>query len=88
MRLKKRVEQHDVLVVGVGVFGAWTALSWPPWASVLLVDAYGPGNSRASSGGESRISDSALIVYTRWRPVTGAVERTFSRNDGIAGVIS
>src|SRR3954466_14329780 len=47
--------QH-VAVVGAGVFGAWTA-----WhlrrggAAVTLVDAWGPGHSRASSGGESRI---------------------------------
>src|SRR4051812_12380613 len=47
---------QQVTVVGAGVFGAWTA-----WhlrrggASVTLVDAFGPGHSRASSGGESRI---------------------------------
>src|SRR5438874_8661996 len=47
---------QDVAVVGAGVFGAWTA-----WhlrrggASVALVDAWGPGHSRASSGGETRI---------------------------------
>ena len=47
---------QDVAVVGAGVFGAWTA-----WhlrrggASVALVDAWGPGHSRSSSGGESRI---------------------------------
>ena len=47
---------YDVAVVGAGVFGAWTAY-WlrRAGAEVLLVDAYGPGNSRASSGGESRI---------------------------------
>ena len=46
----------DVAIVGAGVFGAWTAdrLSHAG-ASVILLDAYGPGNSRASSGGESRI---------------------------------
>jgi len=46
----------DVVVVGAGVFGAWTA--WHlvnAGASVTLVDAYGPGNSRSSSGDESRI---------------------------------
>ena len=47
---------YDVVVVGAGVFGAWTAYQLRlAGASVLLVDAYGPGNSRASSGGESRI---------------------------------
>ena len=47
---------YDVVVVGAGVFGAWTAYRLRlEGASVLLIDAYGPGNSRASSGGESRI---------------------------------
>jgi monomeric sarcosine oxidase len=47
---------YDIAVVGAGVFGAWTAYQLNlAGASVLLVDAYGPGNSRASSGGESRI---------------------------------
>jgi sarcosine oxidase len=58
-----------VVVVGAGVFGAWTA-----WhlrrggASVALVDAWGPGHSRASSGGESRIirmGYGADEIYTR-----------------------
>lgn len=47
---------YDVAVIGSGVFGAWTAYQLRlAGASVLLLDAYGPGNSRASSGGESRI---------------------------------
>jgi sarcosine oxidase len=46
----------DIAVVGAGVFGAWTAYQLRrAGADVLLVDAYGPANSRASSGGESRI---------------------------------
>ena len=46
----------DVAVVGAGVFGAWTAYQLrKAGADVLLIDAYGPANSRASSGGESRI---------------------------------
>jgi sarcosine oxidase len=49
-------EHFDVVVVGAGVFGSWTAyLLNHAGAKVALVDAYGPGNSRASSGGESRI---------------------------------
>lgn len=43
-------------VVGAGSFGAWTARHLRrAGLSVLLLDAYGPGNARASSGGESRI---------------------------------
>ena len=45
-----------VLVVGAGAFGGWTALSLlRRGARVTLIDAWGPGNLRASSGGESRI---------------------------------
>jgi monomeric sarcosine oxidase len=47
---------YDVAVVGAGVFGAWIAYQLRArGCSVLLLDSYGPGNSRASSGGESRI---------------------------------
>jgi glycine/D-amino acid oxidase-like deaminating enzyme len=46
----------DVVVVGAGVFGVWTAHHLiESGARVTLVDAYGPGNSRSSSGDESRI---------------------------------
>jgi len=45
-----------VAVVGAGAFGGWTALQLRErGARVTLLDAWGPGNSRASSGGETRI---------------------------------
>lgn len=45
-----------VAVVGAGAFGGWTALSLlRRGARVTLIDAWGPGNSRASSGGETRV---------------------------------
>jgi len=45
-----------ILVVGAGAFGGWTALHLlRRGAQVTLVDAWGPGNARASSGGETRI---------------------------------
>lgn len=47
---------YDVAVVGAGVFGAWTAYQLQRTGKrVVLIDAYGPGNSRSSSGDESRI---------------------------------
>ncbi|MFZ0061715.1 MAG: FAD-dependent oxidoreductase [Pyrinomonadaceae bacterium] len=49
-------QTYDVAVIGAGVFGAWTAYQLSrAGKTVLLVDAYGPGNSRSSSGGESRM---------------------------------
>jgi glycine/D-amino acid oxidase-like deaminating enzyme len=45
-----------IAVIGAGAFGGWTALQLlERGARVTLVDAWGPGNSRASSGGETRI---------------------------------
>jgi sarcosine oxidase len=65
-----KLKTYDVVVVGAGVFGAWTAWQLARRGQcVLLVDAYGPGNSRASSGGESRIirmGYGADELYTRW----------------------
>ena len=44
------------MVVGAGAFGGWTALSLlRAGARVTLVDAWGAGHSRASSGGETRV---------------------------------
>jgi sarcosine oxidase len=60
----------DVAVVGSGVFGAWIA--WflaQKGRRVALLDAYGPGNARASSGGQTRIIRMGYgdqEIYTRW----------------------
>ena len=60
----------DIAVIGSGVFGAWTSyFLQKSGAQVTLLDAYGPANSRASSGGESRIirmGYGADDIYTRW----------------------
>lgn len=45
-----------IIVVGAGAFGGWSALQLlREGAKVTLLDAWGPGNSRASSGGETRV---------------------------------
>jgi sarcosine oxidase len=69
---KKMTNQKpwDSVVIGAGVFGAWTA--WhlrKAGQRVLLLDAVGAANARASSGGESRLtrgSYGADEVYTRF----------------------
>lgn len=61
---------YDVAVVGAGAFGAWTALQLARRGKkVVLLEAYGPGHSRSSSGDESRIirmGYGADEIYTRW----------------------
>ncbi len=56
-------------VIGAGAFGAWTAYHLRRAGhNVTLLDEYGPANSRASSGGESRIIRASYgkdEVYTR-----------------------
>jgi glycine/D-amino acid oxidase-like deaminating enzyme len=48
--------RNSVIVVGAGAFGGWTALQLlKKGAMVTLLDAWGPANSRASSGGETRV---------------------------------
>ena len=67
------------MVVGAGAFGGWTALALlRAGMRVTLVDAWGAGNSRASSGGETRViravyngvplySEMAARAFTLWR---------------------
>src|SRR5215212_8135533 len=48
--------KQRIVVVGGGAFGGWTALQLRKMgADVLLVDAWGPGNSLSSSGGKTRV---------------------------------
>ena len=68
-----------IVVVGSGAFGVWTAHHLlDAGARVTLVDAYGPGNSRSSSGDETRIlrcgygpdrvySEMARTSLSQWR---------------------
>jgi sarcosine oxidase len=60
----------DVAVVGGGAFGAWTAL-WlrEQGARVTLLDSYGPGNSRSTSGDETRqirAGYGSREAYSKW----------------------
>ena len=45
----------DIVVIGAGAWGSWTALHLRKMgAKVTVVDSYGAGNSRATSGDETR----------------------------------
>jgi glycine/D-amino acid oxidase-like deaminating enzyme len=58
-----------VAVVGAGAFGGWAALHLRrAGADITLVDAWGPGNARASSGGETR------VIRTMYGPTRRNVE--------------
>ena len=61
--------KSHVAVIGAGVFGAWTAHHLlRAGHRVTLVDQLGPAHSRASSGGESRLTRAAYgkdAIYTR-----------------------
>lgn len=63
------------VVVGAGAFGGFSALELlrRGWR-VTLVDAWGPGNSRASSGGETRVIRG---VYGKERVYTEMAARAF-----------
>jgi monomeric sarcosine oxidase len=77
----------DTVVIGAGVFGAWTA--WrlrQAGQTVVLVDAWAPAHSRASSGGESRMIRGAYgadEVYTRMALESLEEWRTLSAHAGL-----
>jgi monomeric sarcosine oxidase len=64
------LRNFDCAVIGAGVFGAWIAYRLcQSGRTVALIDTLGAGNSRSSSGGESRIIRSSYgpdEIYARW----------------------
>jgi len=62
-----RPRSADTIVVGAGVFGAWTAeMLRRTGRKVELVDAWGPAHARASSGGESRLTRAGYGTSRRY----------------------
>ena len=54
-RVRAAQPAPEAVVIGAGAFGAWTAFHLRKLgAQVTLVDAWGPGNSRSTSGDETR----------------------------------
>ncbi|MGQ0539199.1 MAG: FAD-dependent oxidoreductase [Gemmatimonadaceae bacterium] len=94
----KRVPHRSaprVAVVGAGAFGGWTALNLAQHgASVTLIDPWGAGNVRSSSGGETRVIRAAYngqreyIEMARraldlWREHEAAWQRPLLRRSGV-----
>jgi sarcosine oxidase len=95
MTVNNANNKYDVAVIGAGVFGAWISYQLRrAGKQVILVDAYGSGNSRASSGGESRIIRMGYgsdAVYTRsarrslglWLEFSKRVPETLFQRTGV-----
>ena len=95
MQASNTSSTYDVAVVGAGVFGAWTAYQLARSGQrVVLIDAYGSGNSRSSSGDESRIirmGYGADEIYTRsalrslelWQELFVRVDQTLFHQTGV-----
>jgi len=85
----------DFVVIGAGVFGAWTAHHLRTSGhSVLLVDALGAGHSKSSSGGKTRIirigygnkelySEWALNSLNKWKILSTETNETLFNNTGV-----
>ena len=69
------VGRPRIAVIGAGSFGGWTALHLlRSGAQVELIDAWGPGNTRASSGGETRV---IRAIYGPDRVYVEMVKRSY-----------
>jgi glycine/D-amino acid oxidase-like deaminating enzyme len=83
-----------IAVVGAGVFGSFTALALRDrGVRVTLVDPWGPGNARSSSGGETRIirgvygadstyTELAARAFEGWAAFEARAGRRFLRPTG------
>jgi monomeric sarcosine oxidase len=92
--------ESDVVVVGAGAFGGWTALALlRSGLRVTLVDAWGAGHSRASSGGETRIiratyngvaiySEMAARALVLWREAEQQWQRQVMFRTGVLWMFS
>src|SRR3984893_5498979 len=89
-----------IAVVGAGAFGGWTALHLlERGAHVTLLDAWGPGNSRASSGGETRImrgtygpdqpyTETAARALKLWAKYERRWKKQFLHRTGVLWMVS
>ena len=74
-RLLASPSNPRVVVIGAGAFGGWTAFHLRKLgADVTLIDAWGPGNTRSSSGGETRV---IRAIYGADRVYVEMVKRAY-----------
>ena len=87
LRAAKPDSAAHVAVIGAGVFGAWTAEHLRRAGHrVTLVDMAGPAQSRASSGGESRMTRGGYgsdEIYTRMALASLPEWKTLSAISGL-----
>jgi glycine/D-amino acid oxidase-like deaminating enzyme len=89
----------SVAVIGAGAFGGWTALELRRrGARVTLVDGWGPGNARSSSGGETRViratygpraiyTNLAARAVTLWREHEARWQRRLYHSIGVLWLV-
>jgi len=89
-----------IAIIGAGAFGGWTALHLIERGSrVTLLDAWGPGNSRASSGGETRImrgtygpdqpyTETAARALKLWQKYERRWKQQFLHRTGVLWMVS
>ena len=95
LQTRKSGRAWDAIVIGGGVFGVWTAHHLQKAGKrTLLVDARGPANVRASSGGETRMIRSdygADEIYTKmsnaslieWKKLSDRAELPLFHQSGV-----
>jgi len=80
----------DFVIVGAGVFGSWIAhFLCRKGHTVVIVDSYGAGNNRSSSGDETRIirmGYGADTLYTSWSARSLQLWRELFRTVGRDGL--
>src|SRR3954453_24063328 len=96
---RRAASRIPVAVIGAGAFGGWTALHLRrAGADVTVVDAWGPGNARASSGGETRVIrtiygptrkyvEMAARALALWREWDSGKSEQFYRSTGVLWLI-
>jgi len=97
---RARKAKPHIAVIGAGSFGGWISLQLVEWgARVTLLDAWGPGNSRASSGGETRVmrgtygpdqpyTELAARALKLWRKYERKWKRQFLHRTGVLWMVS